>query len=117
MFNNFTPKPFLRSRFGAMRDWYIAVVVVVVIVTAPLGGLHGLGMDLLYTLAALCYSTVLLSSSSFLVDFLGAGFTCPKLVKSLHISTGAYLHCFWRLEAFIGSICKIWIKGVVTQRQ
>ncbi|KAI5089123.1 hypothetical protein C0J45_20531 [Silurus meridionalis] len=49
--------------------------------------MHGLGMDLLYTLAALCYSAVLLSSSSFLVDFIGIRFTRPRLVVSLHIST------------------------------
>ncbi|XP_053474182.1 transmembrane protein 127 [Ictalurus furcatus] len=55
--------------------------------TAPLGGMHGLGMDLLYTLVALCYSAVLLSSSSFLTDFLGIRFTRPRLVMSLHIST------------------------------
>lgn len=62
--------------------------MVLVVFLAPLGGMHGLGMDLLYTLAALCYSAVLLSSSSFLVDFLGIGFTRPRLVRSLHISTG-----------------------------
>ncbi|TSL28289.1 hypothetical protein Baya_5804 [Bagarius yarrelli] len=55
--------------------------------TAPLGGMHGLGMDLLYTLAVLCYITVLLSSSSFLVDFLGIGFARPRLVTSLHVIT------------------------------
>lgn len=81
-----------------MRDTYVVVVVVVV---APLGGMHGLGMDLLYALAALCYSAVLLSSSSFLVDFLGVGFTRPRLVLSLHISTGAYL-----FELFFGS-CRL----------
>lgn len=52
--------------------------------------MHGLGMDLLYTLAAVCYIAVLFSSSSFLVDFLGMGFARPRLVVSLHISTGAY---------------------------
>lgn len=65
------------------------VFIVVFVVTAPLGGMHGLGMDLLYTLAALCYAAILLSSSSFLVDFLGIRFTRPRLVMSLHISTGA----------------------------
>ncbi|XP_062844988.1 uncharacterized protein LOC134303488 [Trichomycterus rosablanca] len=57
--------------------------------TAPLGGVNGLGMHLLYTLAALCYAAVLLSSSSFVVDFLGTGFTRSRsrLVISLHIST------------------------------
>ncbi|XP_058238632.1 transmembrane protein 127 isoform X2 [Hemibagrus wyckioides] len=71
--------------------------------TAPLGGMHGLGMDLLYTLAAVCYIAVLLSSSSFLVDFLGMGFTRPRLVVSLHISTAVTCvaalavsgTCFW----------------------
>lgn len=91
-----------------MRDRYFdVVVVVVVIVTAPLGGMHGLGMDLLYTLVALCYSAVLLSSSSFLTDFLGIRFTRPRLVMSLHISTGAYLNRFWKLQAFMRSV---WIK-------
>ncbi|XP_067262200.1 transmembrane protein 127 [Chanodichthys erythropterus] len=55
--------------------------------TGPLGGLHGWGMWLLYSLVALCYSAVLLSSSSFLLDFLGAAATHSKLVTSLHVST------------------------------
>lgn len=55
--------------------------------TGPLGGVNGWAMWLLYTLAAVCYGAVLLSSSSFLADFLGAGFTHSRLVASLHIST------------------------------
>ncbi|XP_052413002.1 uncharacterized protein LOC127958239 [Carassius gibelio] len=55
--------------------------------TGPLGGLHGWGMWLLYSLAALCYSAVLFSSSSFLLDFLGAAVTRSKLVTSLHTLT------------------------------
>ncbi|KAK2910811.1 hypothetical protein QQF64_026373 [Cirrhinus molitorella] len=55
--------------------------------TGPLGGLHGWGMWLLYSLAVLCYIAVLLSSSSFLLDFLGAAVTHSKLVLSLHVST------------------------------
>lgn len=55
--------------------------------TGPLGGLHGWGMWLLYSLAALCYSAVLFSSSSFLLDFLGAAVTHSKLVTSLHVLT------------------------------
>ncbi|XP_058631062.1 transmembrane protein 127 [Onychostoma macrolepis] len=55
--------------------------------TGPLGGLHGWGMWLLYSLAVLCYSAVLLSSSSFLLDFLGATVTHSKLVTSLHVLT------------------------------
>ncbi|XP_036436953.1 transmembrane protein 127 [Colossoma macropomum] len=55
--------------------------------TGPLGGVNGLGMRLLYTLAAMCYSAVLLSSSSFFLDFLGAGFSHSRLVSSLHVST------------------------------
>ncbi|KAI5615714.1 hypothetical protein C0J50_0395 [Silurus asotus] len=71
-------------------------------------------MDLLYTLAALCYSAVLLSSSSFLVDFIGIRFTRPRLVVSLHISTGAYLdYLTWKCQAFIKNVCKILIKGQV----
>uniref|UniRef100_A0A8B9HG03 Uncharacterized protein n=1 Tax=Astyanax mexicanus TaxID=7994 RepID=A0A8B9HG03_ASTMX len=49
---------------------------------------NGWGMWLLYTLAAVCYGAVLLSSSSFLADFLGAGFTHSRLVALLHFSTG-----------------------------
>ncbi|KAL7835099.1 hypothetical protein SRHO_G00293460 [Serrasalmus rhombeus] len=55
--------------------------------TGLLGGVNGLGMRLLYTLAAVCYCAVLLSSSSFLLDFLGAGFSHSRLVSSLHVST------------------------------
>ncbi|XP_072552107.1 transmembrane protein 127 [Salminus brasiliensis] len=55
--------------------------------TGPLGGVNGWGMWLLYTLAAVCYGAVLLSSSSFLMDFLGVGFTHSRLVASLHFST------------------------------
>ncbi|KAI4902824.1 hypothetical protein NFI96_031871 [Prochilodus magdalenae] len=55
--------------------------------TDPLGGVNGLGMYLLYALAAACYSAVLLSSSSFLMDFLGVGFSHSRLVSSLHVST------------------------------
>lgn len=73
--------------------------MLLVVFLAPLGGMHGLGMDLLYTLAALCYSAVLLSSSSFLVDFLGIGFARPRLVMSLHISTGAYFKIVFFFEA------------------
>ncbi|XP_010876262.1 uncharacterized protein LOC105015099 [Esox lucius] len=59
--------------------------------TGPLGGINGWGMWLLYVMAALCYIAVLLSSSSFLLDFLGAGMSHPRLVLSLHISTVAFL--------------------------
>ncbi|XP_066517118.1 transmembrane protein 127 isoform X2 [Hoplias malabaricus] len=55
--------------------------------TGPLGGVNGWGMWLLYTLAAVCYSAVLTSSSSFLTDFLGVRFTHSRLVASLYIST------------------------------
>ncbi|XP_023843510.1 uncharacterized protein [Salvelinus sp. IW2-2015] len=55
--------------------------------TGPLGGVNGWGVWLLYALAALCYSAVLLSSSSFLLDFLGTGMSHPRLVVLLHIST------------------------------
>lgn len=55
--------------------------------TGPLGGLHGWGMWLLYSLAVLCYIAVILSSSSFLLDFLGAAVTHSKLVTSLHVLT------------------------------
>lgn len=55
--------------------------------TGPLGGVNGWGMWLLYALAAVCYGAVLLSSSSFLTDFLGVGFTHSRLVASLHFST------------------------------
>ncbi|XP_016339957.1 transmembrane protein 127 isoform X2 [Sinocyclocheilus anshuiensis] len=55
--------------------------------TGPLGGLYGWGMWLLYSLAVLCYSAVLFSSSSFLLDFLGAAVTHSKLVTSLHFLT------------------------------
>ncbi|XP_043095212.1 transmembrane protein 127 [Puntigrus tetrazona] len=55
--------------------------------TGPLGGLHGWGMWLLYALAVLCYGAVLLSSCSFLLDFLGAAVTRSKLVMSLHVFT------------------------------
>ncbi|XP_035631945.1 uncharacterized protein LOC118387565 [Oncorhynchus keta] len=59
--------------------------------TGPLGGVNGSGMWLLYALAALCYTAVLLSSSSFLLDFLGTGMSHPRLVVSLHISTVVFL--------------------------
>ncbi|KAL0965519.1 hypothetical protein UPYG_G00282370 [Umbra pygmaea] len=59
--------------------------------TGPLGGITGWGMWLLYVLAALCYIAVLLSSSSFLLDFLGAGRSQPRLAVSLHISTVVFL--------------------------
>ncbi|XP_035246718.1 uncharacterized protein LOC118212673 [Anguilla anguilla] len=54
--------------------------------TAPLGGVNGWGMSLLYALAGVCYSGILLSSSSFLFDFLGGGRTHPRLVAALHVS-------------------------------
>ena len=69
-------------------DCSAPVEVVLGVVVGPLGGVNGLGMRLLYTLAAMCYSAVLLSSSSFLLDFLGAGFSHSRLVSSLHVSTG-----------------------------
>ncbi|XP_036384361.1 uncharacterized protein LOC118777488 [Megalops cyprinoides] len=55
--------------------------------TDPLGGVNGLGMCLLYTLAAVCYGAILLSSSSFLADFLGSARARPRLVAALHICT------------------------------
>ncbi|XP_057205930.1 transmembrane protein 127 [Triplophysa rosa] len=55
--------------------------------TGPLGGLNGWGMWLLYMLACLCYSAVLLSSFSFLLDFLGTAVSRSRLVTSLYIST------------------------------
>ncbi|XP_016312463.1 uncharacterized protein LOC107665913 [Sinocyclocheilus anshuiensis] len=58
--------------------------------TGPLGGLHGWGMWLLYSLAVLCYSAVLFSSSSFLLDFLAAAGTHSKLVTLLHVSTAFF---------------------------
>ncbi|MCI4394220.1 hypothetical protein PGIGA_G00166350 [Pangasianodon gigas] len=86
--------------------------------TAPLGGMHGLGMDLLYTLAALCYSAVLLSSSSFLVDFLSISFTRPRLVMSLHISTAVMCvavlavsgTCLWVIQHNVqkGRVSWVW---------
>ncbi|KAM9440287.1 uncharacterized protein Hap1MRO34_025568 isoform 2-T2 [Clarias gariepinus] len=86
--------------------------------TAPLGGMHGLGMNLLYILAALCYSAVLLSSSSFLVDFLGIGYTRPKLVKSLHVSTAVMClailvvsgTCLWVIQQNVqkGRLSWVW---------
>lgn len=53
--------------------------------TGPLGGSNGLGLWLLYALAAVCYGTVLFSSSAFLLDFLGA--SNPRLVGALHVCT------------------------------
>lgn len=86
--------------------------------TAPLGGMHGLGMDLLYTLAVLCYTAVLLSSSSFLVDFLGIGFARPRLVTSLHISTAVMCvavltvsgTCLWVIRQNVrkGRLGRVW---------
>ncbi|XP_062334462.1 uncharacterized protein LOC134034115 [Osmerus eperlanus] len=61
--------------------------------TGPLGGMNSWGMWLLYVLAALCYSTVLISSSSFLLDFIGGGMSHPRLVVSLHITTVSLLLC------------------------
>ncbi|XP_059404913.1 transmembrane protein 127-like [Carassius carassius] len=58
--------------------------------TGPLGGLQGLGMWLLYSLAALCFSAVLVSSSSFLLDFLGAAVNHSKLIMLLHVSTAFF---------------------------
>ncbi|XP_028829974.1 transmembrane protein 127 [Denticeps clupeoides] len=55
--------------------------------TAPLGGLNGTGMWLLYALAALCYGSVLFSSTSFLLDFLGVGLTHARLIEALHVFT------------------------------
>ncbi|XP_076867506.1 transmembrane protein 127 [Brachyhypopomus gauderio] len=55
--------------------------------TAPLGGPDGLGLSLLYVLAAFCYAAVLASSSAFLLDFLGVGSAHSRVVASAHVST------------------------------
>ncbi|KAG5272547.1 hypothetical protein AALO_G00166720 [Alosa alosa] len=55
--------------------------------TGPLGGSNGLGLWLLYALAAVCYGTVLLSSSAFLLDFLGIGTAHPRPIGALHVCT------------------------------
>ncbi|XP_026887934.2 transmembrane protein 127 [Electrophorus electricus] len=55
--------------------------------TAPLGGPNGLGMWLLYVLAAFSYASVFASGCSFLLDFLGVGFTHSRVVASFHVST------------------------------
>ncbi|CAM4547438.1 unnamed protein product [Leuciscus chuanchicus] len=73
--------------------------------TGPLGGLHGWGMWLLYTLAALSYCAVLLSSSSFLMDFLGASVNQSKLVTSLHVSTA--VSCVSVLGVCVACMCVI----------
>ncbi|XP_069043673.1 uncharacterized protein [Lepisosteus oculatus] len=64
--------------------------------TGPLGGPQGPGMRLLYSLAALCYCAVLLSSISFLFDFLGASRTREGLSVVLHVSTAVLC---------LGSLC------------
>lgn len=61
--------------------------------TAPLGGVNGVGMHLLYTLTALCYAAVLFSSASFLLDFLGVRVLHFRLVTSLHICTATLCCC------------------------
>ncbi|XP_066567893.1 transmembrane protein 127 isoform X2 [Amia ocellicauda] len=64
--------------------------------TGPLGGPQGVGLRLLYALAALCYCTVLLSSTAFLFDFLGASRTRTGLSTLLHVFTAVLL---------LGSLC------------
>ncbi|XP_063049507.1 transmembrane protein 127 [Engraulis encrasicolus] len=95
----------------------------------PLGGSTGLGVYLLYALAAVCYATVLTSSSCFLLDFLGVASYQPKLVRSLHICTaflavsilgvfGSSVYVIWRnvregpLEAFVGESVYIAVLGI-----
>ncbi|XP_067295871.1 transmembrane protein 127 [Pseudorasbora parva] len=73
--------------------------------TGLLGGLHGWGMCLLYWLAALCYSAVLFSSFSFLLDFLGVAVTHSKLVTSLHILTAVI--CVAALGVCAACVCVI----------
>lgn len=73
--------------------------------TGPLGGLNGWGMWLLYLLTALCYSAVLLSSSSFLLDFLKAAVSQSRLITTLHVSTA--LNCVAVLVVCVACVCVI----------
>ncbi|KAG9338297.1 hypothetical protein JZ751_025968 [Albula glossodonta] len=65
--------------------------------TGPIGGVNGWGMWLLYALAAVCYSSILFSSCSFLLDFLGSGKNYPRLITTLHICTALAIcgTCYW----------------------
>ncbi|KAL2100520.1 hypothetical protein ACEWY4_004914 [Coilia grayii] len=98
--------------------------------TGPLGGANGMGLWLLYALAAVCYGTVLFSSSSFLLDFLGVGAFQPQLVRALHVCTavlsvgilgvfGTSMFVIWRnvkgsaLQAYVGESVFIAILGIL----
>ncbi|KAJ8260770.1 hypothetical protein COCON_G00164930 [Conger conger] len=73
--------------------------------TAPLGGVNGWGMWLLYALAGVCYGGVLFSSSSFLLDFLGGGGTRPRLLATLHVVTAVL--CLGALSVCGACLCVI----------
>uniref|UniRef100_A0AAY4BEW9 Uncharacterized protein n=1 Tax=Denticeps clupeoides TaxID=299321 RepID=A0AAY4BEW9_9TELE len=82
---------------------------------APLGGLNGTGMWLLYALAALCYGSVLFSSTSFLLDFLGVGLTHARLIEALHVFTGDLLGNLTRsgLHPYAGESLYIQVLGLI----